>query len=137
MNFVLDASVALAWAFEDEARGYPEQVLVCLRTGEAVTPSLWPVEVCNGLLVAERRKRIAPPDAARFASLLLALPLVVEPEDRRRTLQVTRGLARRHRLSAYDAEYLELALRRAIPLATLDAPLREAARAEGVEVFSP
>jgi predicted nucleic acid-binding protein len=135
MNFVLDASVALAWAFEDEAGGYSREVLTHLRTGEAMAPSLWPVEVSNGLLVAERLGRIAPSDAARFTSLLRALPIVVEPLDRRRILESLPILARQHGLSAYDACYLEVALRQGVPLATLDEALRKAARSEGVTVF--
>jgi len=135
MNFVLDASVALAWAFEDEAKGYAEEVLARLRSGEGIAPSLWLLEVSNGLLVAERRRRITRSDAARFASLLLALPIVVDPPDRRRVFETTPILARRHGLSAYDAQYLELALRQGVPLATLDEALRTAALSEGVRVF--
>ncbi len=135
MNFVLDASVALAWAFEDEAGDYAKEVLTHLRTGEAVAPALWPLEVSNGLLVAERRRRITRSDAARFASLLMALPIVVEPPDRRGIFETIPILARRHGLSAYDAHYLELALRGGVPLATLDETLRKAAVSEGVAIF--
>jgi predicted nucleic acid-binding protein len=88
--------------------------------------------VSNGLLVAERRGRIDPAASARFTRLLLALPIVVDPVDRRRVFEQTRILAQRPHLSAYDAHYLELALRYGIPLATLDAGLRMAAEKEGV-----
>ncbi|NNM04034.1 MAG: type II toxin-antitoxin system VapC family toxin, partial [Gemmatimonadetes bacterium] len=96
------------------------------------TTALWPLEVSNGLLVAERRDRIEPAASARFTRLLLALPIVVEPVDRRRVFEQSRSLARRRNLSAYDAQYLELAIRFGIPLATLDGGLRQAAEAEGV-----
>lgn len=135
MNFVLDASVTLAWCFEDEGGAYAEAVLGALRTSEAVAASVWPLEVANGLAVAERRGRLDPAGAARFMELLLALPIAVDPVARSRSLGATHALARARGLSAYDGAYLELALRQGVPLATLDARLREAAAAEGVEVF--
>ena len=133
MNFVLDASVTLAWAFEDEAGKYALDVLAMLERGESCTTSLWPLEVSNGLLVAERRGRIKSKDSARFTRLLMALPIVVEPVDRRRVFEQTSVLGRRWNLSAYDAHYLELAVRYGIPLATLDEGLRRAAEKEGVQ----
>lgn len=132
MNFVLDASVTLAWAFEDEGGEYAREVLARLKTEEACTTALWPLEVSNGLLVAERRGRIEPAASARFTRLLLALPIVVDPVDRRRVFEQSRGLAERHGLSAYNGHYLELAVRYGIPLATLDEGLRQAAEQEGV-----
>lgn len=135
MNFVLDASVTLAWAFEDEGGAVAHGVLARLREEEAIASSLWPLEVSNGLATAERRGRIDPVDSARFTRLLLALPIVVEPVDRRRVLEVTRALARKHDLSVYDAHYLELASRFAIPLATLDEGLGRAAQMEGVALL--
>ena len=135
MNFVLDASVALAWAFEDEGGDYPKLVLEALGRGEAVTSSLWALEVANGLVAADRRGRIAAADSSRFAGLLLALPIVIEPLHRRRVFEATRFLARSRGLSAYDAHYLELAVRLGVPLATLDRSLQVAAEAEGVRMF--
>jgi len=135
VNFVLDASVTLAWCFEDEGGEYALRVLETLRASEAVAASLWPLEVANGLAVAQRGGRLDAATARRFMELVLALPIAVEPVSRSPALTGTYDLARRRSLSAYDAAYLELAIRRAIPLATLDAHLREAAVAEGVEVF--
>jgi predicted nucleic acid-binding protein len=132
MNFVLDASVTLAWAFEDEGGDYARDVLRRLEKEEACTTALWPLEISNGLLVAERRGRIDPASATRFTRLLLSLPIIVEPVDRRRVFEQTRPLARRRSLSAYDAHYLDLAIRYGIPLATLDQGLRQAAENEGV-----
>lgn len=135
MSFVLDASVALAWCFRDEGGDYPARVLDALRGGEAVVASHWTLEVSNGLLVAERRGRIGSQEGARVVRLLLALPIVVDPVERSRALTATYRLARTRSLSSYDAAYLELAGRLGVPLATLDEDLREAAAAEGVEVF--
>lgn len=134
MNFVLDASVTLSWAFEDERDETSLAVLEALEASEAITSPIWPLEIANGLLTAERRDRITPADANRFTALLLELPIVVEPLDRRRPLQEVRQLARRHGLSAYDASYLEVALRHGVPLATGDGRLAAAAREVGVEL---
>lgn len=136
MNFVLDASVVLAWAFEDAGDGYAVRVLEELRASEAVAASLWPLEVTNGLLTAERRGRIQAPDARRFLNLLLSLPVVVDPVARRRAFEGVHALARTHGLTSYDAAYLELAVRYGLPLATLDERLREAAGEEGLSIFA-
>jgi len=135
VNFVIDASVALSWCFEDEGDAYAVEVLRSLRSAEAVAASLWPLEVTNGLLTAERRKRIEPRAAARFARMLMALPIVIDPVARRRAFDVTLPLARRHALTAYDAAYLEVALRLGVPIATIDGPLQTAAHEEGVGVY--
>lgn len=132
MNFVLDASVSLAWCFEDEGGEYALAVLDALRISEAAAASLWPLEVTNGLLTAERRKRLEPGEAARFTRLLLALPIAIDPVARSRAFEATRALARTHMLSSYDAAYLELAVRLGVPLATLDEKLLAAAATEGV-----
>ena len=135
MNFVLDASVALSWCFEDEGGDYAADVLTKLASGEAVVPSLWLLEIAHGLLVAERRGRLAASDAHEARSLLEALPIAVDPGGRRAAFHTTPLLARRHGLSAYDAAYVELAVRLGAPLATLDGALRSAASAEGVEIL--
>ena len=132
MNFVLDASVALAWCFEDEQSEPAMAVLDSLRESEAVVAHHWTLEMANGLLSAERRGRLDGDGATRFSRLLLALPIAVDPVARGTALTETRRLARSHQLTSYDAAYLELAIRLGVPLATLDEPLRAAARAEGV-----
>jgi predicted nucleic acid-binding protein len=136
VNFVLDASVALAWCFEDEDDAYAKEVLDALRRSEAVVASHWTLEMSNGLVSSERRGKIDAATASRFGSLILALPIVVDPVARGRSLTETRRLARGHSLTSYDAAYLELALRVGVPLATLDEPLKRAALAEGVDHFS-
>ena len=135
MSFVLDASVALSWCFEDEGGDYVLEVLEALRGSEAIVPALWTLEVSHGLLVAERRGRLEPQAADRFIPMLLALPIAVEPGSRSAAFGDIRRLARTHRLSAYDAAYLELSVRLALPLATTDAPLGAAAEGEGVGRF--
>lgn len=137
MNFVLDASLALAWCFEDEGGDDAVRVLEALGGSEAVVASHWTLEVSNGLLVAERRGRIEPQEATRAGRLLMALPIVVDPVERARALTATYRLARTRGLSTYDAAYLELAVRLGLPLASLDRELKEAAAAEGVELFTP
>jgi predicted nucleic acid-binding protein len=135
LNFVLDASVTLAWCFADEGGDYALGVLDRLRSSEAVAASHWGLELANALLVAERRGRIEPRDVSRLVRFLLALPIAVDPIARRRPVDSIHRLGRSHGLSAYDAAYLELAVRHGIPLATLDSDLRVAAEAEGVGVL--
>jgi predicted nucleic acid-binding protein len=136
LNFVLDASVTLAWCFADEGGDYALGVLDRLRSSEAVAASHWGLELANALLVAERRGRIEPRDVSRLVRFLLALPIAVDPIARRRPVDSIHRLGRSHGLSAYDAAYLELAVRYGIPIATLDSDLRAAAEAEGVGVLS-
>ncbi len=135
MNFVLDASVALAWCFEDETDEYSDVVLESLIAGEAVVPALWPTEVTNGLATAERCDRLDRATAGDARRLLQALPIAVDPLERRRAFEAIAMLAGTHGLTTYDACYLELARRRGIPLATLDAALRRAAEAEAVPLY--
>jgi predicted nucleic acid-binding protein len=134
---VLDASVALSWCFEDEGTDYAVGVLHTLRHGEAIVPSVWALEVSNVLSVAERRGRLDGPSAERCIRMLLGLPIAMDPGSSTGPFKDVRRLAREHRLSTYDASYLELAARMALPLSTLDGPLRDAAEAAGVARFHP
>jgi predicted nucleic acid-binding protein len=127
MPFVLDTSVAACWAFPDDEDPRADAALTRIRTDEALVPSLWWFEVRNILVVNERRKRISESDTARFLRYIARLPIRV---DRFPDETGILWLARTHRLSVYDASYLELARREAAPLATLDAKLAAAARAE-------
>ena len=123
-RFVLDCSVTMAWCFESEADGYTLAVLGALADGTAIVPPLWPLEVANVLLVAERRRRITRGDVARFLDLLADLPLVVAAPVAVDDMSALVGLGRDHALSAYDAAYLHLALQEHPPLATRDRALR-------------
>jgi len=135
--FVLDGSVTLAWFFEDEAGGYAEAVEDGLEHAAAVVPSLWALEVANALLTGERRKRTTEAQATQFADLLGLLPITVDDQAHTQAFGTILSLARAHHLSAYDAAYLELAMRRGLPLATLDRKLQIAADAAGVARFIP
>ena len=133
-RFVLDASVTMAWCFGDEADAFSGRVLDELEQGKALVPCLWSLEVANVLLVAERRGRLTEADSARFLDLLSALPIVVE-EPTTRGGQAILALGRSHRLSAYDAAYLDLAMRQGMALATRDRALATAAADCGIALI--
>ena len=135
MSFVLDTSVALAWCFEDERT--PATTALLHRAGEtgATVPQHWPLEALNGLMMAERRKRLDAPRRKHLAGFLHDLPITLDPETTIHVWTTTQSLAERFRLTVYDAAYLELAQRRALPLATLDQDLRDAAAAFGVTLL--
>ena len=132
---VLDASVTLAWAFEDEDNAYTDLVLESLAEAKAFVPTIWPLEVGNALLAAERRGRLNQAATVQFLALLWQLPIVVETEKPEQMLGETLALAREQGLSTYDATYLHLAMRRGYPLATTDEVLRQAATRAGVPLF--
>ena len=134
-EFVLDTSVAMAWCFEDEANLYADAVLDSLIDNVALAPSIWPLEVGNVLLVAERRKRISQSDSMRFLELLNSLPIKVEILSEQRMFEAILNLARKQKISSYDASYLDLALQTGFKLATLDQSLRKAAARCGVALF--
>lgn len=135
MNLVLDCSIALAWIYADETTEPVRQVFDTVSEGGAWVPGLWRLEVANVLEMGVRRKHH---DAAfRDSTLadLAQLPIQVDTETDRQAWGATLRLAERHQLTLYDAAYLELALRRNLPLASLDEDLRRAARAEKVKVL--
>ncbi|MFN5757649.1 MAG: type II toxin-antitoxin system VapC family toxin [Planctomycetia bacterium] len=134
---MLDCSLAVAWFFEDEISRYAQAVEDSLPTAAAVVPSLWPLEVANALLMGERRKRATEAKVTAFLNLLAALPISVDDDTAGRAWQSSLHLARSHRLSVYDAAYLELAIRQRLPLATLDDNLAAAANAAGVPAYGP
>jgi predicted nucleic acid-binding protein len=136
-RFVLDCSVTMGWCFESEADAYARNVLDSLVRAAAIVPSLWPLEVANVLLVAERRRRIGRADSTRFLELIGQLPVTVARSTDLQEVPGLVALGRERGLSAYDAAYLHLALQEGLPLATRDRGLRTAARAAGVPVFAP
>lgn len=129
---VVDCSAVLPLCFPDEASERAETVLDALASQGAWVPALWWFEVWNVLLVSERRGRITPPRSSAFLADLAALPIRVDGDPHEVTLL---SLARTYQLTAYDAAYLELALRTASPLATFDEELVKAAPAAGVTLF--
>jgi predicted nucleic acid-binding protein len=132
MPFVLDASVTAYWAFEDEDDVRAEIALERLNEDEAFAPTLWWFEIRNTLLMNERRGRKTVAQTASFLSQLARLSITI---DRTPHEADVLALARRHRLTVYDAAYLELARRRGDPLATLDQELATAAAAENVPLI--
>jgi predicted nucleic acid-binding protein len=136
MPLVLDASVTMAWCFADEGSTFTELVYSRVVEDAAAVPAVWPFEVANALVTAERRGRLAAAQRLRFTALLRALPLEVAAADPGRTLTEVVDLANALGLTAYDASYVDLALQAGLPLATLDDRLRAAAERAGVALFN-
>ena len=132
MNFVLDCSVAMAWCFEDEATEATDALLDKIRTQGAVVPAIWHLEVANVIVMGERRGRIQAEQSDLFLEDLALLPIATDESSRGATSAPIAALARRARVTAYDASYLEVAIRRMMPLATRDAALRRAAQSVDV-----
>ncbi|MCO5761685.1 MAG: type II toxin-antitoxin system VapC family toxin [Chromatiaceae bacterium] len=138
MNFVLDASVALLWLVpETNPAGvdYAATTLRSLKVSQAVVPSLLALEIANVVVKVESRGIVTEADAQHFIALIGRLNIVTDQATAAYALGDTLNLARRFKLSAYAAAYLELALRRGLPLATLDADLTQAATTCGVAIF--
>jgi predicted nucleic acid-binding protein len=134
-RLVIDGSVAVSWFLQDENSDYARQVRAKIPDAELVrVPNHWTLEVVNALLMAERRKRIAPAAVNHAVGILRQLPIHADAETDRQAGQQTLELARQHTLSIYDAAYLELALRLGASLASLDEPLKTAARKRGVRL---
>lgn len=140
MSLVLDNSVAMRWCFGDGSQAdlaYADAVMDTLLAASAIVPAIWGLEVANVLARAERQRTITAEHMSEFIARLAALDIETDVETSRRALGATLYLARQHGLSAYDAAYLELALRRRLPLATLDVDLRQAAADAGCTVVAP
>jgi predicted nucleic acid-binding protein len=136
-RLVLDASVTLAWCFPEEGTPYTQQMLDLLANGaEALTPAIWPFEVANALLVGERNKRRTMAQVTAFLQRLATLPIKVDEPRVDRAFGQILTVARQEQLTEHDAAYLELALREALPLATLDQRLRQAAQHAGVPLVT-
>jgi predicted nucleic acid-binding protein len=127
-SFVVDNSVVMSWCFKSDANKYGDAVLDILAESTALVPPIWPLEVVNVLLVAERRNRLKQVDSVRFITLLSQLPIVVEHEGPERKMKDLLSLGRATNLSSYDAAYLDVAMRNDCPIATLDKKLIEAAK---------
>jgi predicted nucleic acid-binding protein len=142
MRFVLDNSVVMRWLLKDgsdERLAYAAHVLELLTqdTGEAVVPGIWSLEVANLLVKAQARGLVSEARASAFVALLGEMAIAADPNTASRALGDTLQLARRFKLSSCDAAYLELALREGLPLATLDADLRQAMVQVGGMVVGP
>lgn len=135
-SIVLDCSVAVAWCFEDETSASADAALEKTCADGALVPTLWPLELQNVLIVAERRGRIQRAASARFLEVAGSLPIQVDAEcpDWRSGSLIS--VARDLNISVYDAAYVELAMRQGAPLATLDKKLQKAAQKAGVKIFN-
>ena len=136
-SLVIDCSVTMAWYFKDHATRYTNAVRAALAAHRAAVPALWPLEVANVLLMGERRKRSTQTKATKWLRFLTALPIAVDVQTPDLAFDTILSLARSHKLTTYDAAYLELAMRLGVPLAAKDDALEKAARAVGVPHFTP
>ena len=133
--FVVDCSVAMAWLFSDEATPKTAALLNRLATETALVPAWWFIEITNVLAMAERKGRITPAQSDAFVADLGKLGIERDDEAPDRAFTVLLTLCRRHRLTSYDAIYLDLAVRRNLPLATLDEDLRKSAKKLGLRLL--
>ena len=135
MSLVLDASITMAWCFEDEATPAAEEVLDQVVETNAIVPAIWRFEVGNALQMAIRRKRINEIFRDDALAKLLTMPISIDPETDAHAWSTALRLSERFGLTLYDAAYVELAQRRSLPLATLDQEMRAAASALNIELL--
>lgn len=133
---VVDASTALAWCFPDESSAVSEGLLVALRGQALIVPAIWPLEIANVVLIAERRGRLKSHQVQRFLELLAGLNISEQAHSVGDAVRNALPLAHKHNLTAYDAAYLDLAVRQAARLATLDGRLQRACVSAGIEIFA-
>ncbi len=133
-DFVLDTSVTMAWCFPDEETPETRDLFARMLTSEAIVPAIWPLEVASVLLIGEQRQRLTQAQTVQFLQLLRTFAITVDAISPMTTINTVMMLGREHRLSSYDAAYLELAMRHGLPIATLDQKLRTAANAAGVSL---
>ena len=141
MNFVLDASVAMSWLLGDgvaTTRAYAMGVLEAMKSEDnrAIVPVVWNLEVANVIAKAEQKGLLVEAQSEAFLEMLSGLDIDVDSDTVATALSDTLQIARRYRLSAYDASYMELSLRSGMPLATLDQDLNKAARRAGIKRFA-
>lgn len=134
-TFVIDCSIAMAWLFKDEATPQTADLLNRLARETALAPAWWFIEITNVLALAERKGRITPAQSEAFIADLGRLEVEWDDEAPARAFTHLLALCRTHRLTCYDATYLDLAVRRHLPLATLDDDLRKAAKQLGVRLL--
>jgi len=134
-SLVVDCSIAMAWLFHDEATPKTAALLKRLATETAIVPAWWCIEITNVLAMAERKGRITARQSDAFIADLSKLGIERDNEAPDRAFTHLLALCRTHRLTSYDATYLDLAVRRSLPLATLDDDLRKAAEKLGVALL--
>jgi len=139
MRFVLDNSVTMRWLFGDGSpsdQRYAKQVLAAIDGSNVIVPGVWCLEVANVIARAESKFGLTEARSTEFLHVLDQLQIQIDPETALHAMHDTLQLARRYSLSAYDAAYLELALREGLPLATLDAGLEKVAEKVGAKRFT-
>jgi predicted nucleic acid-binding protein len=139
VSFVLDNSVTMRWFFGDGKPlelAYAAKVLDAMKTSNAIVPATWGLEVANVIARAEAKGLVTEARSEAFIEMLENVDIEEDASTFSRSLSHTLQLARRYKLSSYDASYLELALRLGLPLATLDEDLQKAAKKAGVKKFS-
>lgn len=127
--------MAMAWCFPEETTAPSKGLLDRMIAERAVVPGFWLLEVANVLALAEKKRRITPVKSAEFIDLIESFDLEVDEEAPKLAFRDLLQIARDHSLTSYDAAYLELALRRRLPLATLDDDLRKQGKARGIELL--
>ena len=138
MSFVLDNSVTMRWFFgagKPQQLAYARKALDAMKQDSALVPATWELEVANVIAKAEAKALVTEARSGAFLEMLEGVDIEVDAATFAHALSDTLQLARRYKLSAYDASYLELALRLGIPLATLDEDLQKAAKKAGVKKF--
>lgn len=135
MKFIVDASIALSWCFTDETTPNTVSLLERLETEIAIVPSIWPLEIGNILLAAQRRKRISYADMIQFLEMLDQINIKIDDETSNKSFHEILSLAYNEKLTTYDAAYLELAMRLGLPLATKDKELYAAGHRLGVHML--
>lgn len=136
-RFVLDCSMTSAWLLVDEVTPYTESVQTSLTSTKALVPGIWPSEIANVLFISLRRKRCSAEDIAIWSNMLCQLPIEMESTSREMMLNDVLPLSLKYQLTAYDASYLELALRLRLPIATLDKSLIATAAVLGIDRYDP
>ena len=135
-TFIADASVAIGWVHPGQATTHTAAMLDAIAEGAAVeVPALWPLEVANALAVLVRRRKLTEAERQSGLGWLRGLPLRIDHEMASLAFSRLSELASAHRLSVYDAAYLELAQRRKLVLGCKDGPLRKAAKQSGVSLW--
>ena len=136
--FVLDASIAVSWCFPGDSTEdtlYSRHILALLTTHDAIVPEIWAFEVANSIFVSfTKRRRITEQQIKEYLQLLKALPVSAEARDLWSTVDLE-AVSRKWNLTPYDAAYLDLAIRKGLPLATTDAGLKKVAAAEGIAIL--
>jgi predicted nucleic acid-binding protein len=135
-SFVADASVAIAWVHPAQATSETDAMLDALAAGDTlVVPALWPLEVANALTVLSRRRKLTPGETRTAIETIRALPAVIDHEAAAIAFTRLAELASERGLTVYDATYIELAMRKQLPLASNDAKMRQAAIGSGVGLW--